>query len=161
MAWWLRIHLQCRRHWRLGFNPWVRKILWRRKWQPTAVFLPEKISHGQRSLVCCSSWGLKSQTCMSDWIPQQNIIYGSSRKEKQQVSKWYHLIPSNFCVCLVTQLCQTLCDPIDWSPPDSSVHGDSPGKNTGVGCHVLQGILPTQGNSGLPHCRWILYSLSY
>ena len=32
------------------------------------------------------------------------------------------------------------------SPPGSSVHGDSPGKNTGVGCHVLlQGIFPTQG----------------
>ena len=33
----------------LGFDPWVRKILWRRKWQPTPVFLPGK-SHGQRSL---------------------------------------------------------------------------------------------------------------
>ena len=33
---------QCRRS---GFNPWVRKIPWRRKWQPTPVFLPEK-SHG-------------------------------------------------------------------------------------------------------------------
>ena len=34
----------------------------------------------------------------------------------------------------------------DCGPPSSSVHGDSPGKNTGVGCHaLLQGILPTQG----------------
>ena len=41
---------QCRRHKRLGFDPWVRKIPWRRKWQPTPVFLPEE-SHGQRSLV--------------------------------------------------------------------------------------------------------------
>ena len=39
----------------------------------------------------------------------------------------------------------TLCDPMDYSPPGSSVHGDSPGKNTGVGCHVLlQGISPNQ-----------------
>ena len=37
---------------------------------------------------------------------------------------------------LVAQLCPTLCDPMDWSPPGSSVNGDSPGKNTGVGCHV-------------------------
>ena len=39
--------------------------------------------------------------------------------------------------------------------PGSSVHGDSPDKNTGVGCHVLlQGVLPTQGwNQGLLHCR--------
>ena len=39
----------------------------------------------------------------------------------------------------------------------------SPDKNTGVGCHaLLQGIFPTQGsNSGLPHCRWILYHLRH
>ena len=61
------------------------------------------------------------------------------------------------CVCLVTQLCPTLCDSTDSSPPGSSVHGDSPGKNLGVGCHaLLQGIFPTQEpNSGLPHCRQI------
>ena len=45
------------------------------------------------------------------------------------------------CVCLVVQLCLTLCDPMG-----SSVHGDSPGKNTGVGCHfLLQGIFLAQG----------------
>ena len=40
---------------------------------------------------------------------------------------------------------------------------DSPGKNTGVGCHfLLQGIFPTQeSNWGLLHCRQILYQLSY
>ena len=40
---------------------------------------------------------------------------------------------------------------------------DSPGKNTGVGCHSFcQAIFPTQGlNLGLLHCRWILYQLSY
>ena len=68
------------------------------------------------------------------------------------------------CVCmLVVQLCPTLCDPMDSSPPGSSVHGDSPGKNTGVGYHaLLQGILPTQGsNPGLLHCRRILYHLRY
>ena len=44
---------QCRRH---GFDPWVRKIPWRRKRQPTPVFLPRKC-HGQRSLVGNSPWG--------------------------------------------------------------------------------------------------------
>ena len=60
--------------------------------------------------------------------------------------------------CLVAQSCPTLCDPMDYSPPGSSVHGDSPGKNTGVGCHaLLQGIFPTQGwNSGFLYCRQIL-----
>ena len=48
--------------------------------------------------------------------------------------------------CLVAQLCLTLCDPMDCSPPGSSVHGDSPGKNTGVGCHaLLQEIFPGPG----------------
>ena len=55
------------------------------------------------------------------------------------------------CVCLVTQSCPTLCNPMDCSPPGSPVHEDSPGKNTGVGCHaLLQGIFPIQGlNLGL------------
>ena len=41
-----------------GFDPWVRKILWRRKWQPTPVFLPGK-SHGQRSLTGYNPLGHK------------------------------------------------------------------------------------------------------
>ena len=50
------------------------------------------------------------------------------------------------CVlCLVAQLCLTLCNSMDCSPPGSSVYGDSPGKNIGVGRHaLLQGIFPTQ-----------------
>ena len=61
------------------------------------------------------------------------------------------------------QSCPTLCNPVDCSPPGSSVHGDPPGKNTGVVCHaLLQGILPTQGSdSGLLHCRRILHHLSH
>ena len=58
--------------------------------------------------------------------------------------------------------CVWLCNRMECSPPGSSVHGDSPGKNTGVGCHaLLQGIFPTQGsNPGLLHCGQILYQLS-
>ena len=49
------------------------------------------------------------------------------------------------------------------SSPGSSVHGDSPGRNTGVGCHaLLQGIFPTQElNQGPLLCRQIRYQLSY
>ena len=44
---------------------------------------------------------------------------------------------------LVIQSCPTLCEPLDCSPPGFSVNGDSPGKNTGVGCRaLLQGIFP-------------------
>ena len=43
-----------------------------------------------------------------------------------------------------------------------SVHGDSPGQNTGVSCLLLEGIFPTQGlNPGLPHCRHIFYCLNH
>jgi len=52
------ICLQCSRP---GFDLWVGKIPWRRKWQSTPVFLPGK-SHGQKSLTGYSPWGHKSQT---------------------------------------------------------------------------------------------------
>ena len=57
----------------------------------------------------------------------------------------------------------TLYDPMYCCPPGSSVHGDSPGKNTGVGWHaLLHGIFLTQGsNPRLLHCRLILYPLSH
>ena len=51
----VKICLQCGRP---GFDPWVGKILWRRAWQPTPVFLPGE-SHGQRSLVGYTPWGRK------------------------------------------------------------------------------------------------------
>ena len=71
--------------------------------------------------------------------------------------------PALCVLCLVTQACPTTCDPMDCSPPGSSVHGDSPGKNTGVGCHaLLQGIFPTQGlNPDLLHCWKIIYCLNH
>ena len=49
---------QRRRRKRLGFSPWFEKTPWRRKWQPTPVFVPGK-SHGQRSLADYSPWGCK------------------------------------------------------------------------------------------------------
>ena len=60
-------------------------------------------------------------------------------------------------LCLIAQSYPTLCTPMDCSPPGSCVHGDSPGKNTGAGCHaLLHGIFPTQGSRpGVSHCRRI------
>ena len=64
----------------------------------------------------------------------------------------HHCFPSYCAVlCLVAQSCPTLCNPMDCSLPGSSVHGDSLGKNMGVGCHALfQGIFPTQGSNPGP-----------
>ena len=49
---------QCRSHRRCRFNPWVRKIPWKREWQPIPVFLTGK-SYGQRNLAGYSPWGCK------------------------------------------------------------------------------------------------------
>ena len=50
-------------------------------------------------------------------------------------------------LCLVAKSCPTLCDPLDYSPPGSSVHADFLSKNTRVGCHATQdlGYLPDPG----------------
>ena len=78
------------------------------------------------------------------------------------------------CVCVCMYVCMYMC--CAWLlsyvqlfvTPWTVAHQaplsmeDSPGKNTGVDCHALQGIFPTQEwNWGLLHCRWILYLLSY
>ena len=70
------------------------------------------------------------------------------------------------CVCMYAcsaslQLGPTLCEPMDWSPPGSSVHGDFPGKNTGVGYHFPPGNLSDPGIKRIslasPAGRPILY----
>ena len=62
--------------------------------------------------------------------------------------KMYYIIYTACMHAKLLQWCPTLCHPMDCSPPVSSVHGDSPVKNTGVGCHVLlQGSFPTQGSN--------------
>ena len=73
-SWWLRQQRICLKYGRLGFNPWVGKIPWNRKWQPTPVFLPGE-SHGWRSLIGYSPWGHKEldmteTTCLSEGIIQ-------------------------------------------------------------------------------------------
>ena len=118
------------------FNPRVRKISWRRKWQPTLVFLPGK-SHGQRSL---ASYG------------HRRVRHDLATKQQQQQQKRQGdlgevgnpepagTVPSeaaftcvSHCpeitiICLrldgsVPKSCLTLCYPMDCSLPGSSVHG--------------------------------------
>ena len=67
-------------------------------------------------------------------------------------------LQETLCCGLNCFSCPTLCDPMDYSLPGSSVHGDSPGKNSGVDCHaLLQGIFPIQGANPsllcLLHCQ--------
>ena len=74
-----------------------------------------------------------------------------------------HLHLTSWAVCLATQSCPTLCDPMDCSPPGSSVHGIFQARILEwVAMAFSRGILPTQGtNSGLLHSRQILYQLSH
>ena len=57
LPWWLRWKRICLQCGRPKLDPWVGKIPWRRKWQPTPTFFPGE-SHGQRSLVSYSLWDL-------------------------------------------------------------------------------------------------------
>ena len=61
-----------------------------------------------------------------------HMMYSAYKLNKQgdNMQPW-------FVLCLIIQSYPILCDPMDCSLPGFSVHGDSPGKNTGVGCHAL------------------------
>ena len=98
------------------------------------------------------------------YLKEKLLIFWPGRCQVSLVSNNISVI-SILMMSLVAQWLSHvwLCSPMDCNPPGSSVHGGSPGQNTGMGCHaLLQGIFPTQGlNSGLLHCRQILYSLSH
>ena len=97
--------------------------------------LAQRIPWTERSLVSYSPWG---------------------RKELDTMSDFHFTSLGRFVNCVHVQLFAS-----PWTARHL-VHGDSPGKNTGVGFHaLLQGIFSTQGsNSGLLHCRQILYRVS-
>ena len=74
----------------------------------------------------------------------EKVSFHSNPKEGQYQRMFK--LPHCAVLCVVPQSCPTLCDLMDYSPPGTSVHGDSPGKNSGVDCQaLLQGILQTQG----------------
>ena len=79
-----RIYLQFRRHRRLRFNPWVRKIPWRRKWQHTPIHLPGK-SQGQWILTGYSPW--RSQRVRQDLATKQ--------QQEPIESTWLHILKVN------------------------------------------------------------------
>ena len=77
------------------------------------------------------------------WMDLEIVILS----EVSQTEKEKYFIILHMCACSkLLHLCLTLCNPMICSPPSSS--WDSPGKNTGVGCHaLLQGIFLTQGSN--------------
>ena len=105
---------------------------WRRKWQPTPVFLPGE-SQGWGSLVGCHLWGRTELATVA-------FSSLSVESESERRSVMSH----------------------SWQPHGLYSPWNSLGQKTGVSSlSLLQGIFPTQGpNAGLPHCRWILYQLN-
>ena len=100
LFWWLRGKGSVCQYKRPGFDPWVQKMPWRRKWQPTAVFLLGK-SHGQRSLAGYNPCGCKE----SDMKQQQ----------QQKISKntrYYlvQLVPAVRVICPFLIVNLILCD---------------------------------------------------
>ena len=103
---------------RCGFNPWVRKILWRRKWQPTPIFLPGE-SHGQRSLMGYSPRGPKEsdtteRLSMHAFIQIENTF---PSEECGLMSYWYSCLSCEIISCslvcnLVMAWQQLKCSPV-------------------------------------------------
>ena len=107
---------------------------------PPKIFLNKMISlfitphYHFLSFIVHLKHGLGRKFCLFPFITHKKLV--------SMVSFWRFIWGY---LRLVVQSCLTLCNPVDCSLPGSSVHGHSPGKNSGVDCHaLLQGIFPTQ-----------------
>ena len=130
----------------------------------------------------CGLWGQDSGVQVEDWpihcvafLPEIFLIFDETAERlrrpavlskirwscedknwclelKKEKETFKNLRLQLCCSVLGSSVISDLCDSMDCNLPGSSVHGDSPGKNTGLGCHaLLQRIFPTQGlNPGLP-----------
>ena len=83
---------QCRECKGCGFDPWMGKIPWRRKWQPTQVFLPGKV-HGQMSLADCCPWGRK-ELDTTQWLSTHTHTQFSSDLNHIRVFSPRYSLPS-------------------------------------------------------------------
>ena len=102
---------RCRRH---GFDPWTGKIPWRRKWQPTSVFLPGE-THGQRNLVGYTPWGHKESETTERLTP--SLSFQSWHSSECRVR--------STCIRITQNLCLNSQIPVSWVFPHSSVGKES------------------------------------
>ena len=143
---------------------------------PRSLLLGRLAVSPQASLSTCWTPGNSpSRMCPSDPRTGRRLCRSSTSAHSHVVLTTWHLLcilltyvcicECAYVLCSVAQSGLTLCDPLYCSLPGSSVHGDSPGPNTAVGCYAfLQGGLPNPGTelrSGPPHCRRILHHLSH
>ena len=103
-----RVCLQCRGHRSLTFDPWMGKSPWRRKWQPTPVFVPRE-SNGQRSFVGYSPRGCK-ELDPTRWVSTHSSIMYTCQSQSVSSSRPFPLSPVGahtflfVCVCVHTFL---------------------------------------------------------
>ena len=120
-----------------ALDPWVERIPWRQRWQPTPIFLPGE-SHGQRSSAACSPWGCKR--VRQDWA--------TSRHTHTHSHTVYRLL-------LLLQLSRFrrvwLCATPQTAAHQAPLPWDSPGRNTGVGCHCLLQCMKVKSDSEVAH----------
>ena len=100
----------------------------------------------------CGPWRTAISTPW-EFVTSADLIQSQILKPLQDMWKIPRAYRLLVWVCSVAQSCPTLCDPMDCSPPGSSVHGDSPGKNTGVGsitctCQVALVVKNLPANAG-------------
>ena len=129
----------CRRE---EFDPWFGRIPWRREWQPTPVYLPEKIPWIEES-DALQSLGLDTtELDMTEHMSAAefiNLLYSWKWKWKSLSHAWLFATPWTV-------------QSMEFSRPEYWMGN----------LFLFQGIFPTQGsNPGLLHWRWILYQLSH
>ena len=134
----------CRQCGRPEFDPWVGKFPWKRKWQPTPVFLPGE-SQGWSSLVGCSSWGRKELG--HDWATSLTHSVRHLVRVKCYSAWKHHWQVRSVSGSVVSDSLQ----PHGLQTARLLHPWNFPGKNTRVDCHfLLQGIFPTQGSNPCP-----------
>ena len=121
---------------RPGFDPWVRKIPWRKKWQPTPVFLPRE-SHGWRSLVDPSPWGCK-ESDTTEWLHYLSLslervlneapgylgLRTLSRRREHVLSKWeLHGLKRQSCPKAGSAMTRERPGFTSFSVPEQTAHG--------------------------------------
>jgi len=115
LPWWLQGKesvCQCRR---CGFDPWVKKIPWRRKWQPTPVFFNGK-SNGQRSLQGYSPWGPKESNMTECQKQQQKRQFLFSPTTDNYCIQKCPVPPTPFEELVLSQLSQRFPVATTWVP---------------------------------------------
>ena len=147
---------------RCRFDPWVRKIPWRSKWQPTPVFLPGK-SHGQSSLQNYSPWGCKEPDTTEQVTTTTNSIHINFFSSKRRWWKWSQLLKNlsawsvvalfatkdfHFEFCLCSFLGSLLFFPIDFFLKSSAFSLENVGS-----MHFPYNVIPSERRETVPHFR--------